>query len=107
MKANDKLKNPIPTLTNRRRLRLLTLSAKDPAIIPRNRKGTIRRARDTPTMKDESVISKITHPTITCSPMNPTELNALDNQRNLKSLNVKDGETSRLITYNLPIAKPN
>jgi len=38
--------------------------------------------------------------------MNPTELNALDNQRNLKSLNVKDGEDRRLITYNLPIAKP-
>ena len=106
MKASDKLKNPMPTLTNRRMLRRFTLSAKDPAIIPRNRKGTIRRARDTPTMKDESVISKITHPTITCSPMNPIEVNALDSQRNLKSLNVKDGEDRRLITYNLPVAKP-
>ena len=80
---------PILILINR--LLLLILSASAPAGKPSKRKGAIRRAKAVPTNIGESVNSKTSHPSTTCSPWNPTELNTPDNQRNLKSLNFKAG----------------
>ena len=73
-----------------KRLRRSTRSDTAPDRIPRKRKGAMRAAAATPTMKGESVISSTSQPSATWSIPMQSEWNSDAAQRSLKSLYRKD-----------------
>ena len=64
---------PARKVTTRRKALRSSLSLNVPDTIPRKKKGAMRAAAATPTMKADSVISNTSQPTATCSMPLPTE----------------------------------